>query len=331
MSVPRPRGRASSARRACSTSRSGSTTSTERDRGFSFRNQQPVLRGVRLVARGRTPKPDQARRARHARAVADRRAAARRPAHFGDGYVDTAVYDGAALGVGAEVHGPALVEEPFTVLVVPPGARARVDEAGQLRARTLAWRPGQRFFTAEEYAVVAAALRPAHPADGRAPGGGALGCADYIDGLLDAFAFDPPRIWAGGPFSGRAGGDAGFEQLPGSEPRRGAGVAHPHRGLAGPPRARVQRPRPRLAGRVPRRAARPRRRLRRRSIRRGARRPPRRGARRSAAAVPPRLRGRVRRARVRRQPRPVAAGPRSATPATCSPRATPTTRSAGRA
>jgi N-methylhydantoinase A/oxoprolinase/acetone carboxylase beta subunit len=28
------------------------------------------------------------------------------------------------------VHGPALVEEPFTVLVVPPGARARVDDAG---------------------------------------------------------------------------------------------------------------------------------------------------------------------------------------------------------
>src|SRR6476619_6235288 len=28
------------------------------ERGFCFRNQQPLLRGVRLVARGRTPKPD---------------------------------------------------------------------------------------------------------------------------------------------------------------------------------------------------------------------------------------------------------------------------------
>ncbi len=34
--------------------------------------------------------------------------------------------------------------------------------------------------------------------------------ADYIDGLLGAFLVDPPRIWAGGPFSGRHGGDAGF-------------------------------------------------------------------------------------------------------------------------
>ncbi len=31
----------------------------EAERGFAFRNQQPLLRGVRLVARGRTPKPAQ--------------------------------------------------------------------------------------------------------------------------------------------------------------------------------------------------------------------------------------------------------------------------------
>ena len=45
------------------------------------------------------------------------------------------------------------------------------------------------------------------------PGGTALGVVDYIDGLLDAFAVDPPRIWAGGPFSGRAGGTAGFDEF----------------------------------------------------------------------------------------------------------------------
>jgi hypothetical protein len=37
--------------------------------------------------------------------------------------------------------------------------------------------------------------------------------ADYVDGLLGAFLADPPRIWAGGPFSGRHGGEAGFEQF----------------------------------------------------------------------------------------------------------------------
>jgi N-methylhydantoinase A len=101
----------------------------ERDRGFSFRSQQPLLRGVRIVARGRTPKPDHLAELGTLE-VADSARRGTRPAHFGNGYVDTAVYDGAPLGVGAEVHGPALVEEPFTVVVVPPGARARVDEAG---------------------------------------------------------------------------------------------------------------------------------------------------------------------------------------------------------
>jgi N-methylhydantoinase A len=101
----------------------------ERDRGFSFRSQQPLLRGVRILARGRTPKPDHLAELGTLE-VADSARQGTRPAHFGNGYVDTAVYDGAALGVGAEVHGPALVEEPFTVVVVPPDARARVDEAG---------------------------------------------------------------------------------------------------------------------------------------------------------------------------------------------------------
>jgi hypothetical protein len=30
---------------------------------------------------------------------------------------------------------------------------------------------------------------------------------------LGAFTFDPPRIWAGGPLSGRAGGEAGFGEF----------------------------------------------------------------------------------------------------------------------
>jgi N-methylhydantoinase A len=101
----------------------------ERDRGFSFRNQQPTLRGMRLVARGRTPKPDHLGEVGKL-ALAESARHGTRPAHFGHGFVDAAVYDGAALGVGAEVHGPALVEEPFTVVVVPPGAHARIDDEG---------------------------------------------------------------------------------------------------------------------------------------------------------------------------------------------------------
>lgn len=39
------------------------------------------------------------------------------------------------------------------------------------------------------------------------------GVADYIDTMLGAFLFDPPRIWAGGPTSGRQGGLSGFSRF----------------------------------------------------------------------------------------------------------------------
>ena len=51
------------------------------------------------------------------------------------------------------------------------------------------------------------------PDDEGAPGARAAGAVDYVDGLLGAFLVDPPRIWAGGPFSGRHGGEPGFERF----------------------------------------------------------------------------------------------------------------------
>ena len=67
------------------------------------------------------------------------------------------------------------------------------------------------FLTPREHGVLGAAADSLIPPEGDHPGGAALGVADYIDMLLGAFTFDPPRIWAGGPFSGRHGGDPDFE------------------------------------------------------------------------------------------------------------------------
>jgi Gluconate 2-dehydrogenase subunit 3 len=67
-----------------------------------------------------------------------------------------------------------------------------------------------RFLTAEEHTLVGAAADVLVPPLDEHPGAAALGVADYVDTLLGAFTFDPPRIWAGGPFSGRAGGAASF-------------------------------------------------------------------------------------------------------------------------
>jgi N-methylhydantoinase A len=99
------------------------------ERGFAFRNQQPLLRGVRLVARGHTSKPEQLAEL-GTLDVAESALRGSRPAYFGTDFVDTPVYEGARLGPGAEIRGPALIEEPFTVVVVPPGARVRLDDTG---------------------------------------------------------------------------------------------------------------------------------------------------------------------------------------------------------
>jgi N-methylhydantoinase A len=49
-----------------------------------------------------------------------------------DGWVETAVYDRYRLGVGAELAGPAVVEEEGSTLVVAPGATARVAASGNI-------------------------------------------------------------------------------------------------------------------------------------------------------------------------------------------------------
>jgi hypothetical protein len=61
-----------------------------------------------------------------------------------------------------------------------------------------------------EYATLRAACAQMMPSGDDAPGADEAGVTDYIDTLLGAFTFDPPRIWAGGPTSGRHGGAAAF-------------------------------------------------------------------------------------------------------------------------
>jgi hypothetical protein len=69
------------------------------------------------------------------------------------------------------------------------------------------------FLTEREYDVISQLADRLLPPHGAFVGGGAAGTADYVDLILGAFNFDPPRIWAGGPYSGRYGGDAGFDEF----------------------------------------------------------------------------------------------------------------------
>ena len=99
----------------------------EADRGFAFRDQPPVVRGVRVRVVGATPKPPSLG-AMGSTTVADATRGTRE-VHFGSGFVAATVVDGEALAPGAEIEGPALIEERFTVVAVPPGWTARLLES----------------------------------------------------------------------------------------------------------------------------------------------------------------------------------------------------------
>ena len=74
--------------------------------------------------------PDRARGTTAAARVAER------PVHFAPaGFVRTPIYARPRLPLGAELSGPAIVEQPDTTTVVPPGWTARVEESGNLLLR----------------------------------------------------------------------------------------------------------------------------------------------------------------------------------------------------
>jgi N-methylhydantoinase A/oxoprolinase/acetone carboxylase beta subunit len=105
----------------------------ERVYGYA-RVQQPVeFVNFRAVHRYRLPRPLVTPAARPRGTLADARIGERR-AYFGR-FVPTAIYERSRLPLGAQLEGPAVVEQADTTTVIPPGARADVDAAGNLRLR----------------------------------------------------------------------------------------------------------------------------------------------------------------------------------------------------
>jgi N-methylhydantoinase A len=94
---------------------------------YACRDEEPILRGLRLKAVAVEEKPALPRLRRGPSRGARRGA---RRAFFGGRFVATPVWDGTRVGPGQTIAGPAIVEEPFTTIVVYPGQRAAVDAAG---------------------------------------------------------------------------------------------------------------------------------------------------------------------------------------------------------
>src|SRR5947208_1416206 len=94
---------------------------------YACRDEEPILRGLRVKAVAEEEKPALPHLPR--KAPGSPRLGARK-AFFRGRFVATPVYDGARLGPGQAILGPATVEEPFTTIVVYPGQRATVDAFG---------------------------------------------------------------------------------------------------------------------------------------------------------------------------------------------------------
>jgi N-methylhydantoinase A len=99
---------------------------------YASRDQQPILRGLRVKAVAVEEKPPLPKLSKKARG--NPRVGARK-AFFRGRYVATPVYDGRGSFPGRRSSGPAIVEEPFTTIVVYPNQRATVDQWGTTRSR----------------------------------------------------------------------------------------------------------------------------------------------------------------------------------------------------
>jgi N-methylhydantoinase A len=91
-------------------------------------HEVPEVTGVRLATHVVTPSPSAVSGFTAPRG--DARPAKTRRANLGQSFADTPIYLGGELVPGNEIAGPAIIEESFTTIVVYPGWKARVDDAG---------------------------------------------------------------------------------------------------------------------------------------------------------------------------------------------------------
>jgi N-methylhydantoinase A len=97
---------------------------------YAARDEEPILRSVRLTAVGVTAKPVLPTIGRSSTRPPIK---GRRNAYVGGRFVVTPIYDGPSMRAGQRVRGPAIIEEPFTTIVLHPKQTATLDRHGNYR------------------------------------------------------------------------------------------------------------------------------------------------------------------------------------------------------
>ena len=99
----------------------------EQEHTYARAEEDVLIAGVRVRSRGLMPKPEMpAVKASRAAPVPN----GTRKAYFARGWRTTSVFDGERFLAGQQVRGPAIIEEPFTTIVVPPGWTVKLDARG---------------------------------------------------------------------------------------------------------------------------------------------------------------------------------------------------------
>lgn len=97
---------------------------------YASRDEEPILRAVRISAVGVVDKPGLPRIGRSSGRSPVK---GRRKVYFDGKFVLTRIYDGTRLRAGHRIKGPAIIEEPFTTIVLHPRQEASLDRNGNYR------------------------------------------------------------------------------------------------------------------------------------------------------------------------------------------------------
>jgi N-methylhydantoinase A len=89
------------------------------------------LVNLRVIAIGQIPKPHLPE-ITHVTSLADAHKGWRSVWFRGSGFVEAAIYERGKLPVGVSFEGPAVVEQPDTTTVMPPGTLCTPDKYGNL-------------------------------------------------------------------------------------------------------------------------------------------------------------------------------------------------------
>ncbi|MGH2727786.1 MAG: hydantoinase/oxoprolinase family protein [Actinomycetota bacterium] len=94
---------------------------------YDRRDEDVLISALRVRSRALLGKPELRK---VAASTSKPKPSGKRKAYFGGGFINAAIYTGPAIRAGQTVKGPAIIEEPFTTVVIPPGWTVKLDKLG---------------------------------------------------------------------------------------------------------------------------------------------------------------------------------------------------------